>query len=365
MRYLLTSNNTLIVRGEASFRLLDGEASVLGATLHRNTKLSVGRERQLPVEARTEADLEILLGKSGEIFEVEGSTIPASWQVAADALSEMKQGKVMVIGATDVGKSTLCTYLANKLAARRLSLRVVDADIGQADIGPPTTIGSSVPTTSLSSLVELLPEALIFIGHTNPRQVETKIIHGLQRLSNRGKDSLTIINTDGWVLDREAISYKIKMIAATEPDLVVALATGTELQPILSGSRAQSLSIDTAKDVLARSRSDRREIRSSSYRRFLRGGRARTIALRGVTVSTPVGFPPLQGPESRKLTSSIVGLLDDEDYLIQIGILMALEKDGLRVYCRTAEGARKVDVGYVKLSTDGTELGYFEPHEAR
>jgi polynucleotide 5'-hydroxyl-kinase GRC3/NOL9 len=309
--------------------------------------------------------LEIFLGKFSEIFEVEGSTIPASWQVAADALTEMKQGKVMVIGATDVGKSTLCTYLANRLAANGLSLRVVDGDIGQADIGPPTTIGSSVPTTWLSSLVDLLPDALIFIGHTNPSQVETKIINGLQRLANRGRDLLTIINTDGWVLDREAISYKIKMIAATEPDLVVALANGPELQPILSWSRAQSLSIETAKEVLARSRSDRREIRSSSYRRFLRGGRARTIALREVTVSTPVGFPAFQGPGGRKLMSLIVGLLDDDDYLIQIGILMALEKDALRVYCRTAEGARNVEVGYVKLSTDGTELGYFEPKEAR
>ena len=364
MRYMLTSNNTLIVRGEASFRLLEGEASVLGAILERDRKIIVGRERQLPVEATTEADLEIRLGESSEIFEIEGSTIPASWQVAADALTEMKQGKVMVIGATDVGKSTLCTYLTNRLAARSLRLRVVDADIGQADIGPPTTMGSSVPTSSISSLSDLIPEALVFIGHTSPSQVEMQIVHGLQRLSSLTKDALTIINTDGWVLNREAISYKIKMIAAIEPDLVIALASGTELQPILSGSRAQSLGIDTAKEVLARSRSNRREIRISSYRRFLQGGRARTISLQGVTVSTPDGFPSPQGPESRLLNGLIVGLLGNEDYLIQIGVLMALENHALSVYCRTTEGARKVEVGYVKLSTDGTELGYFEPKEA-
>lgn len=362
MRYLLASNNTLIIRGPASLRVLGGAASVLGASLERDRKLVVRLEKQLPVEARTETDLEILLGKSGEIFEIEGSTIPASWKIAADALAEMEQGKVIVIGATDVGKSTLCTYLANRLVERDLSLRVIDADIGQADIGPPATMGSSVPTASLSSLVDMNPEAIIFIGHTSPSRVETKIIHGLQRLSNRGRDSLTIVNTDGWILDPEAISYKIKMIAALQPDLVVGLANGTELHPILSGSGAHSLSVDTAKEVLARSRSDRRKIRIASYRRFLEGGRTRIISLQGVEFTTPKGFPPIRESRS-ELNSLIVGLLDDQGYLLQIGILMAVENDTLRVYCRSVEGVRKIEVGYVKLSAEGAELGYFEPQE--
>ncbi len=360
---MLGPNNTLIVRGPASVRLLGGEASVLGAPVEQDRKLVVRQEKQLPVEAKSEVDLEVLLGKSGEIFEIKGSAIPTSWKMAVDALTKMEQGKVMVIGATDVGKSTLCTYLANNLLGRGLNLRVVDADIGQADIGPPTVIGNSVPTASISSLVDLRPEALIFIGHTSPSQVETKLIQGIQRLSNREQDSLTIINTDGWVLDPEAISYKIKLIAAAGPDLVVGLATGTELQPILSGSGTQSLSIDTAKEVLARSRSNRREIRVASYRRFLEGGRTRTISLRGVSVSAPKGFPSIRGSERSELNGLVVGLLDDGDYMLRIGILMGFETDTARVYCGSAEGARKIEVGYVRLSTDGTELGYFEPRE--
>lgn len=361
MRYTLVSHNTLIVRGPASLRVLGGEASVLGASLGLDRRLVVGQGRQLPVEARTQADMEILLGKSGESFEIEGSTIPSSWKLAADALSEMEQGKVMVIGPTDIGKSTLCTYLANDLLGRGLKLRVVDADIGQADIGPPTTIGSSVPTANLSSLVDLNPEALIFIGHTSPSQVQTKLIQGIQRLSNRSQETLTIINTDGWVLDPEAMKYKVRMIGATEPDLVVALAAGIELQPILSSSGARSLSIDSAREVLARSRSDRRDIRTASYRRFLEGGRARTILLRGVVVSVPKGFLGIRGSSGHELDNLIVGLLDDEGYMLQIGILMGTTKDTARVYCRSVVGIRTVEVGYVKLSTSGTELGYYEP----
>jgi polynucleotide 5'-hydroxyl-kinase GRC3/NOL9 len=236
----------------------------------------------------------------------------------------------------------------------------VDADIGQSDIGPPTTIGSSVPTASVSSLVDLKPDAIIFIGHTSPSQVETKIIDGLKRLSNRSEDSLTIINTDGWVLDPEAISYKIRMITATKPDLVVGLANGTELQPILSGSGARSLSIDTAKEVLARSRSDRREIRTASYRRFLEGASTRAVSLQGVSISAPIGFPQIQGSNARELTNLIVGLLNDDGYMLQIGVLMGFGNGTARVYCRSVEAVRRIEVGYVKLSTAGIELGYFE-----
>ena len=363
MRYILAPNNTLMIRGPASCRLLNGEAEVLGAPLNQQRRLTINRDKQLPVEARTEAHLEIVMGKTGEIFEVEGSTIPASWTVAADALAEMEKGKAILIGMTDVGKSTLSTYLTNKLLAKQLSLHIIDGDIGQADIGPPTTIAYSTPTTPIPSLVELRPESIIFIGHTSPSQVETKIIDGIRRLSNRSQDSLTIINTDGWILDPEAISYKIRMIAATEPDLVIALATGAELQPVLSGSRARALNVDTAKDILARSRSDRREARITGYRRFLEGARARSISLRAVDLSIPVGFPPVHGPEAWEMNSLIVGLLDGEGYMLEIGVLIGFANDTARVYCRSIERVHKIEVGYLKLSKDGTELGYFEPRE--
>ena len=363
LRYMLAENNTLVIRGPGSIRLREGEAAVLGAPLERDRKLIVGREKQLPVEAGTEADLEILLGESGEIFEIEGSTIPASWHVAAEALAQMERGKVMVIGATDVGKSTFCTYLANRMLEHGLKVRVIDADIGQADIGPPTTIGSSVPTAFLSSLVDLTPEALIFVGHTSPRRVETKLIQGIQRLCSRDDASLTIINTDGWVFDSEAVSYKIKMIVATEPDFVIGLAAGTELQPILSLSRTHFLGIDTAKEALARSRGDRRAIRSASYRRYLEGGSTRSISLQEVSFLTPNGFPSIRALAGREFKSSVVGLLNNEGFMLEIGIFMGFENDELRVYSKSVEGVRKIEVGYVKLSTDGTELEYSEPSQ--
>lgn len=360
LRYLLQQETTLVVRGPASLRLIAGEALILGGRIQRDRSFVVRPERQLPVEAEGEAQLEINLGKPGEIFEIDGSSIPESWKLAREALTEMERGKVVVLGATDVGKSTLCAYLVNTLTARGLRLRMVDGDLGQADIGPPTTIASSLPVSPITSLVDLNPETIEFLGNTSPSGIEDKVIYALRELSERNGSLLTIINSDGWIADPEAISYKIKLIAELEPDLVVALTTGSELQPILSGSRARALHVGAAQEALARSRSDRRAIRTASYRRFLEGAKTRSLALQTVAISTPRGFPGMDPLSRRKLEGLIVGLLNDSGYLLHIGIFMGISKDTVSVYSRSIEGVRTIEVGYVKLSLDGREIGYFE-----
>ncbi len=357
MRYLLPPNNTLIVRGPASLRLLSGDATVLAAPLECDKRLVIRQEKQLPIEASSEVEVEILRGEKGSTFQLEGSTIPKSWRTAAQALSDVKEGKVMIIGGTDVGKSTLCTYLTNDLLMRGLRVRVIDGDIGQADIGPPTTVGSAVALDCLFSLSDLSPSGMIFVGHTSPSHVETKLTLGIRRLANVEQNILTIINTDGWVLDPEAILYKIRLIAAVQPDLVIGISTDGELQPILSGSQARSMRIEAARDVLSRSRSDRRELRIAGYKRFLEGGTVRTLQRRTIRIGTPKGVRDLQNPDLRNL---IVGLLNNEGFLLQIGIFLSADRDMLRIHTRSLEGTYEIELGYVKLSTDGVELGYLE-----
>ncbi|MGA2626409.1 MAG: Clp1/GlmU family protein [Candidatus Bathyarchaeia archaeon] len=358
MLHELSPKNTLLVRGPASIVLLDGQASILGAGIQSHQRTTVMDEKQLPIETAQHANLEIALGKSAEIFEVQGSTIPRSWSLAAEALAEMNRGKVAVIGPTDVGKSTLCVYLVNRLLGQKLS--IVDADVGQTDFGPPTTIARAEPKNSITSLTELLPDARIFIGHTSPAQVKGKLIDGIQRLSAGAEDSLTIINTDGWITDPEAIQYKIDLIARIKPDLVIGLGFGNELQPILAGSRAQSMTVEPANEVLSRSKSDRRKIRVNGYRKFLDGGSMRTFTLREVQVSIPEKLSFLAKSKGSELRNLIVGLLDENRYLVQIGVLLTFEPGTVRVYCKPAEEIRTIELGYLKLSTNGNELGFVD-----
>jgi polynucleotide 5'-kinase involved in rRNA processing len=74
-----------------------------------------------------------------------------------------------------------------------------------------------------------------------------------------------------------------------------------------------------------------------------------------------MGLPSIRAFASREFKSLVVGLLDGEGFMLQIGIFMGLENDELRVYSKSVEGVRKIEVGYVRLSTDGTELEYSDP----
>jgi polynucleotide 5'-kinase involved in rRNA processing len=62
---------------------------------------------------------------------------------------------------------------------------------------------------------------------------------------------------------------------------------------------------------------------------------------------------------SPKLRNLIIGLLDGEGYLMQIGILMDVEHDAVRIYSRPTGEISTIEVGYVKLSTSGSEIGFF------
>ena len=93
----------------------------------------------------------------------------ASWVVKPQQI-------VLVIGATDAGKSTFCRFLADFALAKGFKVACVDADIGQSQIGPPTTIGvkSFVPRSETQSpsgeepILDRGPHPLLGRGGQNP-----------------------------------------------------------------------------------------------------------------------------------------------------------------------------------------------------
>ncbi len=82
--------------------------------------------------------------------------------------------------------------------------------------------------------------------------------------------------------------------------------------------------------------------------------------LRETKLKMPNGLQSVQSVPISELRNLIVGLLDAQGYLLQIGILQSLDEDSFRVYSRSTEHLKEVELGNVKLSPDGVELGYLE-----
>ena len=357
LRYYLPATKTLIVRGPSAIRILTGQADILGASVENAQNITVQSEKQLPIHATFDSELELTLREPNQVTEIEGSIIPKSWQNAVEILLEMREGIAIIIGSTDVGKSTFCTYALNGFLNKKMTARVIDADIGQADISPPTTIASAIPTSSIFSLTELIPEKVVFIGHTTPSAVESKIISGIRRLTHPDSQEFTIVNTDGWLLDPRAISYKSRLILTVKPNIVIGIGPTSTLNPVFDVSRANWISVEAPKSVLARSRNARKEIRESTYHCFLQGGGIKTIDLNTVKMRLRSTTREAFSRRSSKLKNLIIGLLDAEGFMLQIGVLLGIETNSIHVYTRSVENVRILEFGYVKLTTDGSEIG--------
>jgi len=360
------AGKTLVIVGPASYNLIEGEASVLGAPLgsSRNT---VTRGKQVPVEIRSSSSFRISLGEDASIEELEGSTIPLSWREAGSALAEMGEGTVVVIGGADTGKTTLCTFLSNFLFTEKRQVAVVDADIGQTDLGPPTTMAAGDVTKSVVNLSEVGPSERLFIGLTSPGYAKAKVIRSIKRLveyhSKIGK--LVIVNTDGWVDGNEAVMYKLQMLDELQPDITLGIG-GNEVSPILQAGNRTSLLVGSPDIIKERTRLDRRALRSLGYQKYLAGASQRVFSVDAVKLRYCLAWNDLDlnhVPWSRleDLKDTIVGLLDANDFLQEIGILNEVSPTTVKVWSRIQNAPKRIEIGYVKLNRHGLELGHLRP----
>ena len=63
--------------------------------------------------------------------------VPPSWsRLDIDSLD----GVILIVGAPDTGKSTLARYLHQRLHDYHACVARIDGDMGQATLGPPTTM---------------------------------------------------------------------------------------------------------------------------------------------------------------------------------------------------------------------------------
>jgi polynucleotide 5'-hydroxyl-kinase GRC3/NOL9 len=123
-----------------------------------------------------------------------------SWKAALDDLRQART--ILLLGATDTGKTTFLTWLANILLVQERRIAIVDADVGQSSLGPPTTIGLSVVAEPFQRLQELPPAMLYFVGATSPRGHLVPMVVGTKRLVDCARKcdvGQVIIDTCGFI----------------------------------------------------------------------------------------------------------------------------------------------------------------------
>jgi len=318
----------------------------------------IEESRQEPIFAVDNTLLEIRRD-SGSAWSVAGeSTVPVAWNEAAQVL-QRQRGVCVIIGEVDSGKSSLCTFLANKCLEDTGKVGVVDADVGQADIGPPTTISLSVVQAPIIGLHKAVVEISFFVGDTSPSVVPDKIV----RLATRLKEQMTssadivLVNTDGWLAEFNAIRYKQRLLEEIQPDLVIALSRSDDIiDPLLDRVKFASLKLPSSSFARVRSKEERKKAREAGYRRFLQGSH-KLVVSQETRVRMFDRLEQTVFPENRRFRGFVSGLLNQSEELLSIGRINQVENGKVIVETRTNETPTVLEIGNIALSSRYDEVG--------
>jgi polynucleotide 5'-hydroxyl-kinase GRC3/NOL9 len=219
-----------------------------------------------------------------------------SWPAALDNLQEART--ILLLGGTDTGKTTFLTWLANRFVARQRRIAIVDADVGQSSVGPPTTIGLGLVAEPLQSLQDLSPAALYFVGSTSPRGHLLPVTVGTKRLVDRahrlGVDQI-MIDTCGVISGDGGQVLKYYQIDLANPEVVVCLQRAQECEPILQALRYRQqpriLRLWASPAFRRRTMEERRQHREHALRRYFGTPKIVTLSWDDLNlVEAPIGY---------------------------------------------------------------------------
>jgi polynucleotide 5'-hydroxyl-kinase GRC3/NOL9 len=233
----------------------------------------------------------------------------------------------MVIGESDTGKTTFVTALANGLLARRYRVAVVDADLGQSEIGPPTTIGLGRVRSPLQRPGDAEVLALYFVGVTSPVRSLLGVVIGTRRMLDRARAARmqrVVIDTSGLVSGHLGRTLKQAKIDATDPDLVVCLERAGECEHIVAAyagaTRPEVIRLTAAAAVRSRTAEDRRRYREARLNEYFASARPVALDLRRVRLHGPSGEAPAGVTEG-----TLVGLLDKTRATLGLGLARGID----------------------------------------
>jgi polynucleotide 5'-hydroxyl-kinase GRC3/NOL9 len=251
-------------------------------------------------------------------------------RIAEQLLSEgsMPDGVCLVLGAADTGKTTLIAAMAKRIAASR-PVAIVDADIGQSHLGPPTTVGWAVVDNPKTDLSRLTAASISFVGDItllgHLLQLTAAITECVRQAS--GVAALVLIDTPGLVHGGAAAALWWTLQRILRPTRIIAVQRGDELGPVLSGLNPCEVGlelIDRPADMPTKSPEQRRNYRLECFRRYFQGSPVCDIDLATMAVQPRRNFNP------RNVIHRLVALRDGRGGDLAIGLITDWHSDGSR-----------------------------------
>lgn len=353
MQHTVESNKTMLVDGPASVRLASGKAEVFNYPMKESQRVLVREGKRLPFFVNEQSTFDVSLGANSGIAETMGSTNPPSWNKPVEAILGLQKRPVvvMILGAVDCGKSSLCTYLLNKLVDGNCKVAVLDGDIGQSDIGPSATVGYGIASKPVAELYNIKLKNAFFVGVTSPIVALAKTVEGLAAMNAeilQQQVDFVLVNTDGWVSGDVAVRYKTDLIGALKPDVIVGVQVQDELAPLIAGLETPVVVVEPSFALKQRTPEKRKILREMTYARYLKNAKLQCYPKSQVTIEPRNAIPKNQEPEK----GILLGIYGRGSKFLGIGVLREVNQLRKALKVQTAVSAKplRIVIGKVVLN---------------
>lgn len=315
------------------------------------------------------------------------------WEEVAREVALLGAGKVLVLGASDVGKSSLCRFLCEALRARGHEVTWVDADIGQKRIGPSAAVTSAdLGPGGPGATLDPIPTGFHFVGSTSPMGHFLPLVLGAARLVRQASGPFVVIDTTG-LIHGPGRALKQAKLDAIGPDLIVAVEREQELSAILAGSLIPCLRVGAPAAARPKSDRERARARQVSFGRYFGGAERLTFSLEEVVLQNTLLFSgaPVALPgavHAERTAEGLIAVADEQETAgiqaarnvrpgFERGLLCGLADAagngrGLGIVAAIDFPRRRIDilspvsrelvaavqVGRLHLTRDGRELGH-------
>ncbi len=176
----------------------------------------------------------------------------------------------IVVGMIDTGKSTLI-----KNISELIDVSIVDADIGQSDIGPPSVVSLGENIDGQYRMVDGY-----FCGSISPAGHFLQLMAGTVRMVRASKKSPVLINTIGLVTGDIGRSITTELVNALDPDLIICISHGDELRYLDTFARggARVLHLPVSIHAKKKTTSERTYNRQLAFQEHFRGSSGKVFS---------------------------------------------------------------------------------------
>ncbi|MCX6346057.1 MAG: Clp1/GlmU family protein [Armatimonadetes bacterium] len=146
-------------------------------------------------------------------------------------------GVVMVLGNTDVGKTNFCLQLCAAGYQASIPTFIVDADVGQSEIGAPGTISMAIVDKPIEALSDLKPKRLYFVGGTSPIGHMMECAIGVKKMVDAALElgaKLVVVDTTGMVEGEPGRKLKTYKTDLVRPNYLVGIQKRREIEHLLA-----------------------------------------------------------------------------------------------------------------------------------